>query len=242
MSSLSKFQGKIKVFSDGAEKKSLLEMNANPRVSGMTTNPSLMKKAGVTKYKEFCLDILKEIKTKPLSFEVFSDDLAGMEKQAREIGSWAQNVYVKIPVTNSMGVSTAPLVKKLTQEKIKLNITAIFTKAQVEEVTSALLGGAPSFVSVFAGRIADTGRDPLPFMKDSLKLCQAAGTQCELLWASCREFYNIVQAEEMGCHIITVPPDIVRKFSGLNKDLAEMSLETIRTFKSDAESSGFSLD
>jgi transaldolase len=238
---LSSFKGKIKIFSDGAEKKSLLEMNQNPLVSGMTTNPSLMKKAGITNYKEFCLDILKDIKTKSLSFEVFSDDLVGMEKQAREIGSWAKNVYVKIPVTNSKGESTASLVRKLTREGVSLNVTAILTLDQVKMVTEALSGGAPSFVSVFAGRVADTGRDPLPLMRESLKLCQSAGKNCELLWASTREFYNIVQAEEMGCHIITAPPEIVRKLSGLNKDLTEMSLETVKAFKADAESSGFSL-
>ncbi len=237
----STFKGKIKIFSDGAEKKSLLEMNQNPNVAGMTTNPSLMKKAGITDYRSFCLEILKEIKTKSLSFEVFADDLAGMERQAREIGKWGSNVYVKIPVTNSLGHSTAELVKKLSSEGFKLNVTAIFTVEQVKMVTQALAGGAPSFVSVFAGRVADTGRDPLPLMKESLQLCQKAGPQCELLWASCREFFNIIQAEEMGCPIITVPPDIVRKISGLNKDLTQMSLETVQAFKADAESSGFSL-
>jgi transaldolase len=232
---------KIKIFSDGADKKSLLEMNENPLISGMTTNPSLMRKAGVTDYKPYCLDLLASIKTKPISFEVFADDFAEMKRQALEIRSWGKNVYVKIPITNSKGESSIPLIRELTQQGTQLNITALFTYDQVKETVDAVKSGAPSIVSVFAGRIADTGRDPCPLMIASQALCQNAGAHVELLWASTREAYNLIQAENCGVSIITMPPDLIKKITSFGKDLNEMSLDTIKTFKSDSEAAGFKL-
>lgn len=232
---------KVKIYSDGADKKSMLEMADNPLISGLTTNPSLMKKAGISNYKEFCLDILKSIKQKPISFEVFSDEIPEMLRQAEEIKTWASNVYVKIPVMNSKGQSTMELVKKLSQSGTKLNVTAILSMEQVFETARALKGGAPSIVSVFAGRIADSGRDPMPTMAASREICESYGDQMELLWASTREVYNIIQADQAGCHIITVPPDIIKKMSGLNKGLYDISLDTVKTFKKDSEEAGFKL-
>lgn len=237
----SPFAGKIKIFLDGAEHASMLERAKDPQIQGFTTNPSLMRKAGVTDYVAFCKDILKAIPDKPLSFEVFADDNDTMRRQGLEIASWGSNVYVKIPVTNSEGVPTAPLVRELSQQGVKLNVTAILTPSQVEQTCEALRGGAPSIVSVFAGRVADTGRDPIPLMKAAAAACQAAGPDVELLWASSREALNIVQAEQCGCHIITASADLIKKMSMFNKDLAQLSLETVRMFKSDAESAGYSL-
>jgi transaldolase len=241
MSSKSLFQNKIKIYSDGADKNSMLEMAAHPMVQGITTNPSLMKKAGVTNYKSFCIEILGLIKNKPISFEVFSDELAEMKRQALEINTWGKNVYVKIPITNSLGVSTIPLVKELSHQGVKLNVTALFTMQQIIDTVQAVKGGAPSIVSVFAGRIADTGRDPMPLMTAASDYCQSEEKNAELLWASTREVYNVVQAEMAGCQIITVPPDIIKKISGFNKDLVEMSLDTVKMFKKDSEAAGFQL-
>lgn len=232
---------KIKIYSDGADKASMLEMAKNPLIQGLTTNPSLMKKAGVTDYKAFCLDILTHIKDKPLSFEIFTDDIKDMKRQGLEINTWGKNVYVKIPITNSEGQSTIPLVRELSQSGVKLNVTAIMTMQQTIETVLALRGGAPSIVSIFAGRIADTGRDPMPLMQAAAALCRGTDPNIELLWASTREAFNIVQAEQAGCHIITSPPDIIKKVSGFNKDLNELSLETVRTFKADSEAAGFKL-
>jgi transaldolase len=240
MSAPSPFKNIIKIYSDGADKISMLEMAKNPLIKGLTTNPSLMKKAGITSYKEFCLDILNHITDKPLSFEVFSDEINEMKRQALEINTWGKNIYVKIPITNSEGQSTIGLAKELSAKGVKLNITAIFTINQVLETVAAVKGGAPSIVSVFAGRIADTGRDPMPLMMAASEIC-AVDKNIELLWASTREVFNIVQAEQSGCQIITVPPDIIKKMSGLNKDLLQMSLETVRTFKADSEAAGFKL-
>jgi transaldolase len=234
-------QFKIKLFSDGADLKSMFAMNDNPLVSGMTTNPSLMKKAGIRDYRAFAKELLATVTKKPVSLEVFSDEISEMERQANEIGSWGKNVYVKIPVTNSKGQSTLDLVKKLTQRGVNLNITAILTLKQIEEVCSTVKGGAPSVVSVFAGRIADTGRDPIPFMKATVEHCRKAGPQCESLWASTRELYNIVQAEQAGCSIITVPFDILEKLKMWNRDLADLSLDTVAMFKRDSEAAGFTL-
>ena len=234
-------QLKVKIYSDGADHASMVEMAKNPLIKGLTTNPTLMKKAGITNYKEFCLGILKEIKDKPISFEVFTDDLAEMKRQALEILKWGDNVYVKIPITNSEGASTIPLIHELSHKGIKLNVTALLTLEQVRQTTEALKGGAPSVVSVFAGRIADTGRDPKPLMQASLALCRAAGREMELLWASTREAYNIVEADQTGCDIITVPPDIIKKTSMFGKDLTQLSLETVRMFRTDAVAAGFSL-
>lgn len=241
MSSQSPYQGKIKIYSDGADKNSMLEMAKNPQIQGLTTNPTLMKKAGITDYKTFCLDILTHIKDKPISFEVFTDDIQDMKRQGLEINTWAKNVYVKIPITNSEGQSTLGLIKDLTKSGVKLNVTAILTMPQIIETVMALKGGAPSIVSVFAGRIADTGRDPMSMMTAASELCRATDPNMELLWASTREAFNIVQAEQSGCHIITSPPEFIKKMSMFNKDLAALSLETVRMFKADAEAAGFKL-
>lgn len=219
----------------------MLEMAGNPLIQGLTTNPSLMKKAGVRDYPAFCKDILSSIKTKPISFEVFADDFAEMEKQAAEINSWGKNVYVKIPVMNSEGKSALPLIETLSKKGVKLNVTAIFTIEQVQGVCKALKECPASVVSVFAGRIADTGRDPIPTMKQALEICRSYGPQMELLWASTRETLNIIQAEQCGCDIITAPAEIIKKMSMLGKDLTEMSLDTIRAFKKDSEAAGFHL-
>ncbi len=231
----------VKIYSDGADQKSMLEMAKNPMISGLTTNPTLMKKAGITDYKKFCLAVLQEIKDKPISFEVFTDDIGEMKRQALEIATWGKNVYVKIPITNSEGVSTISLIRELSHQHIKLNVTAILTLEQVTETVEALKGGAPSIVSVFAGRIADTGRDPKPIMRAASALCRAGGPQIELLWASCREAFNIVEAEETGCQIVTVPPDLIKKTAMFGKDLGTLSLETVRMFRNDAIEAGFSL-
>ncbi len=237
----SPYAGKIKIYSDGADKTAMLEMAKNPIIKGLTTNPSLMKKAGVSDYKTFCLDILTHIKDKPLSFEVFTDDIADMKRQGNEINTWGKNVYVKIPITNSEGQSTIPLIKELTKAGVKLNVTAILTMQQIIETVAALKGGAPSIVSVFAGRIADTGRDPMPMMSAAAELCRSTDSNIELLWASSREALNIVQAEMTGCHIITATPDLIKKTSMYNKDLGQLSLETVRMFKTDAEAAGYRL-
>ena len=236
-----KRQYKIKLFSDGAEKDQLLKMNQNPFVSGMTTNPSLMKKAGITDYREFCKDILKTITKKPISFEVFADDFKTMEVQAREIATWGKNVYVKIPIQNSEGKSSLPLVRELTKSGINLNVTAIYTIKQTVETCQALEGGAPSIVSVFAGRAADLGHDPVPTLTAAAEICAAHGDQIESLWASTREVYNILQAEQCGCKIITVPFDVLAKLEGGFKTLEELSLDTVLTFKKDSEAAGFKL-
>jgi transaldolase len=232
---------KIKIFSDGAERDSLIAMNGNPIISGMTTNPSLMKKAGVKDYRVFCLDILKTITQKPISFEVFADDFATMERQAHEIATWGKNIYVKIPVQNSEGKSAMPLVQSLTRAGVKLNVTAIYTVPQVLDTCQALKGGAPSIVSIFAGRAADLGHDPVPVVKQGAEICAATGPDVECLWASTREVYNILQAEQLGCKIITVPFDLIGKLSAPHKTLEELSLDTVRIFKKDSESAGFTL-
>ncbi len=240
-SAASNYVPRIKLYSDGADRASMLEMAKNPSVQGLTTNPTLMKKAGVKDYRSFCKDILSQITDKPISFEVFADEFGEMKRQALEIATWGKNVYVKIPITNSEGMSTIELVKDLSHKNVKLNVTAVFTLDQVWSTCQALKGGAPSIVSVFSGRIADTGRDPVPLMQASLAMCRQADRNIELLWASTREAYNIVQADQAGCDIITVPFDILKKMSMFNKDLTQLSLETVRMFKSDAESAGFSL-
>ena len=240
-SATSNYVPRIKLYSDGADRASMLEMAKNPAIQGLTTNPTLMKKAGIKDYRSFCKDILSQITEKPISFEVFADEFGEMKRQALEIATWGKNVYVKIPITNSEGMSTIELVKELSHKNVKLNVTAVFTLEQVWSTCQALKGGAPSIVSVFAGRIADTARDPVPLMQASLAMCRQADRNIELLWASTRESYNIVQADQAGCDIITVPFDILKKMSMFNKDLTQLSLETVRMFKTDAESAGFSL-
>ena len=237
----SPYLGKVKIYSDGADRASMLEMAALPLIQGLTTNPSLMKKAGVKDYRTYAKDILAHITHKPISFEVFADEFAEMKRQALEIASWAKNVYVKIPITNSRGESSIPLIRELSQNGIPLNVTALFTLGQVWETCDAVKGGAPTLVSVFAGRIADSGRDPMPLMQASAEICHSTGPGVELLWASCREPWNIVQAELSGCDIITAPADIAKKVAGFNKDPLAGSLETVKAFKADSEAAGFSL-
>lgn len=230
----------IKVFSDGAVLETMLHDLNSGLVTGFTTNPSLMKKAGITSYIGFAKDVLKEITDYPVSFEVFADDLEGMEQEARRIAALGDNVYVKIPVTNSKGESTAPLIDRLTAEGIKVNVTAIFTVDQVREVVDALKSGTPAVVSVFAGRIADTGLDPMPIMQEALAICrQKEGV--ELLWASPRETFNIYQADSLGVDIITCTSDLIKKLELKDKDLTEYSLETVQMFLRDSSSLGFTI-
>ncbi len=231
---------KIKIFADGADLKSIKEAAANSRVKGFTTNPTLMRAAGVNDYKAFALDVLKAVPDRPVSFEVFADDFPTMEDQAREIASWGDNVYVKIPVSNTKGDFAGPLIAALSHAGVKLNVTAIFTLEQVAKVGEALAVETPAVVSVFAGRVADTGRDPVPHMSQSLKLLKNR-PGAELLWASPRELFNIFQADEIGCHIITVTNDVIKKLSLVGKDLNGYSRETVAMFYKDAVSANFSI-
>lgn len=233
-------QLKIKIFADGANKSDMLELSRSDIISGLTTNPTLMKKAGIINYEAFCRDILDTIIDKPISFEVFSDEFTEMERQARLIASWGDNVYVKIPITNSMGEPSAPLIKKLVSDNIKVNVTAIMTAEQVKSVAVNLNSSVPSYVSVFAGRIADTGVDPLPIMKESLDIL-SKNPNAELIWASPREVFNVYQGDQIGCHVITVTRDLVEKLKSAGKDLEDFSLETVRMFASDAEAAGYTL-
>jgi transaldolase len=237
----SPFLNRIKLFLDGADRDSMIQFYREKKVSGFTTNPSLMRKAGVTEYEKYCRDLLKEIPDSPISFEVFADDLAEMKRQALLIKTWGNNVYVKIPVCNTKGQLTTELVRELSHQGVKLNVTALFTIKEIVAVCDALQGGAPSIVSVFAGRIADSGRDPMALMGASAEACAVAGSQVELLWASTREAFNVVQAEQSGCKIITAPADVIKKVSGFNRDPWELTLDTIRTFKKDSDAAGFSL-
>jgi transaldolase len=232
---------KIKIFADGADKAGMLQLNANPLIQGMTTNPTLMRKAGLTDFEAFAKDILQSITVKPISFEVFSDEFPEMRRQALKINGWAKNVYVKIPITNTRGESSLPLVRELAHEGVKINVTAMLTPEQVTGVGQALDARVPAIVSVFAGRIADTGVDPMPHMRDAKK--KLAGLpQAELLWASVREVLNIFQAEACGCDIVTVTHEILNKaFKLAGIGLNEMSLDTVKMFASDAKAAGFSL-
>ncbi len=232
---------KVKIFADGANKNDMLSLYKNPSITGFTTNPSLMRKAGVTDYEAFAKEILSVIKDYPISFEVFSDDFSEMYQQALKIASWGKNVYVKIPVSNSKGESALGLVKKLADAGVKQNVTALMTLDQVRDVTAALATGPSSYVSVFAGRIADTGRDPMGIMTASVEMLRPY-PQLELIWASPRELLNVMQADSIGCHIITVTNDIISKLSIVGKDLHEFSLETVQTFRDDAVKAGFSLE
>jgi len=238
MSGLPQFR--IKLYADGADLDGMIGEYRKGIVSGFTTNPTLMKKAGVKSYREFGRAALAAIPDLPISFEVFSDDLPGMEREARAIAGWGDNVFIKIPVTNTRGESTAPLVKKLSHDGLQLNVTAILTLGQVETVAKALSPETPSIVSVFAGRIADTGRDPVPIMKASVKVL-TSNPNAELLWASTRELLNLVQAESCGCHIITITNDILKKVPLVGKDLNELSLETVQMFYNDAQSAGYTI-
>src|SRR6266478_4909390 len=221
----------VKIFADGADKAGMLEMYAKPFIKGLTTNPTLMRKAGITDYKAFSLDILKAIPDRPISLEVFSDEFEDMERQALEIASWGKNVYVKIPVMNTKRETSYKLIEKLAARKVKLNITALMTLTQVRDVVAALDPNVPSYVSVFAGRVADTGRDPLAMM----------AAAAELIWASPRELLNIFHADSIGCQVITVTNDILKKLSLVGKNLDDYSLETVKMFADDAVGAGFRL-
>jgi transaldolase len=232
---------RVQVFADGADKASMLDLYRQPYIKGFTTNPTLMRKAGITDYERFALDILRHIPDRPISFEVFADDEPEMERQARKIARWANNVYVKIPVTNTRREPMYDLIRRLSADGIQVNATALLALDQVRHVTKALQGGAPSYISVFAGRVADTGRDPVPLMKSALEL-MAPEPNCQLVWASPRELLNIFQADESGCHIITVTSDVLKKVSLVGKDLLDFSLETVRMFHDDAAHSGYTLE
>lgn len=231
---------KIKIFADGADLKGMLEMYRRPDIKGFTTNPTLMRKAGLSDYRAFAREVVAAIPDRPISFEVFSDDFAEMETQAREIARWGENVNVKIPVTNTRGEPSYALVKRLAAEGIKLNVTAIFTLDQVRDVVAALDPKVPAYVSVFAGRIADTGRDPMPHMAAAKALCSARPL-AELIWASPRELLNIFHADAVGCDIITVTNDLLAKLGGVGKSLEQFSLETVKMFRDDAVKAGFTL-
>jgi transaldolase len=231
---------RIKIFADGADRVSIARLHANPLIKGFTTNPTLMRKAGVEDYETFARDVLEIVSDRPISFEVFSDDFGEMEEQALQISSWAENVYVKVPVTNTSGEPTANVVGRLADRGVKVNVTALTTPAQVKEVVQWVAGGPPCYVSVFAGRIADSGRDPVPLMTESLEHA-SAHPNVELIWASPRELLNIVQADSIGCHIITVTDDLLDKIGTLGRDLDEFSLATVKMFYEDGQAAGYSL-
>ncbi|MDR0356611.1 MAG: transaldolase [Deltaproteobacteria bacterium] len=231
---------KVKLFADGADKAGMLEMYQNPLIKGFTTNPTLMRKVGIGDYQSFAREIIAAIPDRPLSFEVFSDDFAEMERQAKLISSWGENVFVKIPVTNSQGVFSGPLIKKLADAGVRQNVTALTTLAQVRDVVAQLAGGPNAYISVFAGRVADTGVDPVPLMAAAVAML-APCPHLELIWASPRELLNIFQADGVGCHVITATNDILKKLPLVGKDLTEYSLDTVKMFKKDAEGAGYAL-
>lgn len=230
----------IKIYADGAILEDMVEMYEKGFVSGFTTNPSLMKKAGITNYREFAKKVLEKITDMPISFEVFSDDLEKMYEEAMEIASWGENVYVKIPIMNSKGESTLGVIKRASDKGVKVNITALYTVEQVRDAVDAVNGDVPSIISVFAGRIADSGVNPIPIVKEQVEICKKK-EKAELLWASTREMYNIVQAQELGVDIITSPNDFIKKYQERGKDLLQLSLETVQTFASDIQKLGFSI-
>lgn len=231
---------KIKVFADGANVKEMVELYRNGIVKGFTTNPTLMRKDGVDNYEKFAKEVLEAITDLPISFEVFSDDFESMEKEAKKISSWGKNVFVKIPITNTQGVSSNNLIRKLSNEGLSLNITAILTNEQVESVVDVISEKTKTIISVFAGRIADTGRNPVPYMKKAYDIVRKK-SNVELLWASSRELLNLFQAEECGCHIITVTNDILKKIKLIGKDLSELSLDTVKMFYDDAAKVGYKI-
>ncbi len=233
-------QLRVKVFADGADKEGMLEMYRLPYIKGFTTNPTLMRKAGVKDYRAFAKEMVKLIPDRPLSFEVFSDDFAEMERQGREIASWGKNVYVKIPITNTKGEPAYDLVGRLSQAGVQLNVTAMMTLAQVRGVLMKLKPGVSTYISIFAGRIADTGRDPLPLMAAAVELLKIVPS-AELIWASPRELLNVFHADAIGCHIITVTNDILKKMKLVDYDLDAYSLDTVKMFYQDARSAGYTL-
>ena len=232
---------KIKLFADGANLDGMLSLYKDPNIKGFTTNPTLMKKAGITDYEKFAKQVLLEIPDRPVSFEVFADDLDDMFVQAKTIASWGSNVNVKIPVTNTKGVFTGPIIKRLSGLGVQLNITAVFTQEQVRQIAENLSSDTTAIVSVFAGRIADSGLDPIPIMKECVEILKDF-PEAELLWASPREFLNIIQADQVGCHIITAPPDLLIKMNLLGKDLTKFSLETVQMFYNDAHEAGYTIN
>jgi transaldolase len=235
----------IKIFADGASLRALQELAQNPRISGFTTNPTLMRQAGVEDYRAFASEAVQIAGSRPISFEVFADELDEMKRQAREIARFGENVYVKLPITNTRGVSVLPLARELSRAGVKINVTAICTPKQVADSAEALRGGAPAVVSVFAGRIADTGRDPIPIMREAAvtcaRACAGSPSPIELLWASPREVLNLLHAEQAGCQIITVTTDLLKKLPLWGKDLDEFSLETVQMFYRDASAAGYEL-
>jgi transaldolase len=231
---------KVKIFADGADLAGMLDMASKPLVKGLTTNPTLMCKAGIKNYKSFAAEVLSEIKTKPISFEVFSDDFGEMERQALEIASWGENVYVKIPIMNTKREYSLPLIEKLSRQKVKLNVTALMNLEQVHSVVESIDNSTLSYVSVFAGRVADTGRDPVPLMSAAVELLKK-NPNAELIWASPRELWNIFQADQVGCHIITVSNDILKKMNVVDKNLEDFSLETVKMFYDDACRAGYEI-
>ncbi|MCX5830298.1 MAG: transaldolase [Deltaproteobacteria bacterium] len=232
---------KIKIFADGADLKGIEELNKNPLIKGFTTNPTLMRKSNVKNYHAFALDVIRIVKPRPVSFEVFSDDFEIMEKQALQIASWGKNVYVKIPITNTHGDDAGPLVRRLTKAGVKVNVTALTTTKQVENIVDYLSEDTPSCVSVFAGRVADTGRDPVPIMAEAVRLLKK-NPLAELIWASPRELLNVFHAESVGCQIITVTNDLLAKLPLIGKDLAEYSMDTVKMFHRDAVQAGFNIE
>jgi transaldolase len=238
MKSLSEL--KVKIFADGADKTAILEMYRSPLITGFTTNPTLMRKAGVSDYQAFALELLRAIPDRPISFEVFSDEFDEMKRQARKIATWGSNVYVKIPVTNTRRESSIALIRDLAEAGIKVNVTAMMTLDQVRDVSAMLAGGPPAFMSIFAGRIADTGRDPVPLMGRAVELVRLY-PNIELIWASPRELLNIFQADAIGCHIITATTDILQKLRLVGKDLHEYSLDTVRMFREDALKAAYAI-
>ena len=230
----------MKLFADGAEPSEMLRMYQNPLIRGFTTNPTLMRKAGISNYEAFSRGILAAIPDRPISLEVFSDEFAEMEQQALKIASWGENVYVKIPVTNTRGESSSPLLRCLSRKNVRLNVTALLTLGQVEEVTEAMASCPSGYVSVFAGRIADTGRDPVPVMRTAVEML-SINPHLELIWASPRELLNVFQADQVGCHVITATNDILKKLELVGKSLSAYSLETVKMFRDDAVKAGFEL-
>jgi transaldolase len=230
---------RVQIFADGADKASMLELYRQPYIKGFTTNPTLMRATGVKDYQAFALDLLETIQDRPISFEVFADEEPEMEEQARHIADWGKNVFVKIPVMNTKGVPTYDLVRHLSGEGIQLNVTALLTLEQVRSVCDALQNNVPAYVSVFAGRIADTGRDPVPLMREAVAMVNEVNAQ--LIWASPRELLNVFQADDIGCHVITATTDVLKKLPLVGKDLHEFSQETVQMFRRDAVKSGYSL-
>jgi transaldolase len=231
---------KVKIFADGAEKAGMLEMYGNPLIKGFTTNPTLMRKAGISDYRAFAQEIIQAIPDRPISFEVFGDEFDEMERQALEISTWGKNVNVKIPITNTRKEPAYDLLRKLARGGVKLNVTALMTLDQVRDAAAALAEGPVSYISIFAGRIADTGRDPMPAMAAAVELLRPFAN-LELIWASPRELLNIFQADAVGCHIITATNDILKKLSLVGKDLHDYSLDTVKMFHKDAQESGYQL-